>query len=743
LTTYSWKSCSALCVLALICALLWVPPVADEVTVELYYASAWHEVPVLAEGITITRGRPDEAGQLTAATATLTLDNREQVYDPRNPLSPLYGLAGRNTPAQVTVGTSARIVGEVSSWAPRRSLGYDYTAGRGKASTGIVVSGILRRLTQGATLDTAARRAVTSAGPIGYWPLEDAEGAPSGASAVAGVPDLTSRTSGYIDPVTGLRLPPPGLPKFAASDGPAGGGPAVSIAEGGVLQAQIPKMSDATSWEIHFAVKFTPLVFAGASSIASTLQWETTADPQHWAIAFAEDQVLVTADASPFVYDGVAGLDDGAWHHVAVFAAQNGADIDSEVYVDDVQIATGIFPNAEMGQPTVFKLNAAETVDEKLPIGFGHLAVYYPYLSSAESTVLVSAYHGHAGETAGRRIERLCTEQGVTFTSAGDLDTTMPMGPQRPLKLTALLAECEVADDGILSEPASSLGLHYRTRESLYNQSAALTLDYTAGQIAPTLEPVMDDLGLANDVTAKDLGGATARATLDVGPLGTADPPTGAGRYPSTLDVNTATPDQLPHVAAWALAKGTVDETRWPTVTVDLDAAPDLAADVNALALGDVVELAGAQPDTALILATQITETLGKRIRDPAGNGHRRLVTITGPPATPYTVGEVEDEELGRADTDGSELAADFAAGTSTSMSVDITTGPLWITTAGQAGMFPFDIRAGGVRLTVTGISGASSPQTFTVAQTPVNGVVKTIAAGTPVNLFTPWRAAL
>jgi len=40
----------------------------------------------------------------------------------------------------------------------------------------------------------------------------------------------------------------------------------------------------------------------------------------------------------------------------------------------------------------------------------------------------------------------------------------------------------------------------------------------------------------------------------------------------------------------------------------------------------------------------------------------------------------------------------------------------------------------------VTAVSGASSPQTFTITQTPVNGVTKTIPSGSPVRL---WRAAV
>jgi len=76
-------------------------------------------------------------------------------------------------------------------------------------------------------------------------------------------------------------------------------------------------------------------------------------------------------------------------------------------------------------------------------------------------------------------------------------------------------------------------------------------------------------------------------------------------------------------------------------------------------------------------------------------------------------------------------------------MSVAVTDGPLWITTLSHGGMFPVYIRTGGVILEVTGITGVSSPQLFTVTQTPVNGVVKTIPAGTPVRLAYPFRLAL
>ena len=59
---------------------------------------------------------------------------------------------------------------------------------------------------------------------------------------------------------------------------------------------------------------------------------------------------------------------------------------------------------------------------------------------------------------------------------------------------------------------------------------------------------------------------------------------------------------------------------------------------------------------------------------------------------------------------------------------MDVTAGNLWITTAGFPSMFPFDINVAGERITVTAITGSSTPQTFTVTRA-VNGVSKAQAA--------------
>jgi hypothetical protein len=91
-----------------------------------------------------------------------------------------------------------------------------------------------------------------------------------------------------------------------------------------------------------------------------------------------------------------------------------------------------------------------------------------------------------------------------------------------------------------------------------------------------------------------------------------------------------------------------------------------------------------------------------------------------------------------RRDTAGSQLAAGVSA-TATSLSVATTLGPLWTTDPVH---FPFNAQLGGEVVRVTSITGATSPQTFTVVRS-VNGVVKPQTASTPVSLANPAIRAL
>lgn len=92
------------------------PDTALDVVVELQLGTAWTNIikyVFTRDPITITRGRQDEGSQPDPTQCTLTLNNRDGRFSPRNPLGPYYGVLGRNTPLRVRVGVPNRMALQV------------------------------------------------------------------------------------------------------------------------------------------------------------------------------------------------------------------------------------------------------------------------------------------------------------------------------------------------------------------------------------------------------------------------------------------------------------------------------------------------------------------------------------------------------------------------------------------------------------------------------------------------------
>jgi hypothetical protein len=332
--------------------------------------------------------------------------------------------------------------------------------------------------------------------------------------------------------------------------------------------------------------------------------------------------------------------------------------------------------------------------------------------------------------------------------AAIDVGESTRLGPQQIATLDDNLQQAADADHGLLGESRGALGYAYRSRRSLYGQ-AAVGVDYDGGEVAPPWHPEEDDQQVANRVTVERIGGSSITAELDNGALSTQDPPNGVGIYPRSVRLNVESDLQLPDHASWLLTLGTWDEARYPQLTVDLRRLAEVAQDTDlrdavlALDFGDRVDVLNPPewlpPDTVrlLILGSAETATLDE---------HK--ITFNCAPYGPYVVGERADGAPGQADpvrrdTAGSELASQFVAGTGTTMSVAVTQGPLWASSGAANLDLPLLVECGGAALKVTAIAGTSSPQTFTVDATVVNGVEKTIAAGTPVRLWQPAARGL
>lgn len=82
------------------------PQTPLDVDVEFDIDGTWTDVTSYVrgdQGVVITRGKSSESSNADPGRCTLTLENTDGRFSPRNPTSPYYGILGRNTPIRVSV----------------------------------------------------------------------------------------------------------------------------------------------------------------------------------------------------------------------------------------------------------------------------------------------------------------------------------------------------------------------------------------------------------------------------------------------------------------------------------------------------------------------------------------------------------------------------------------------------------------------------------------------------------------
>jgi hypothetical protein len=240
------------------------------------------------------------------------------------------------------------------------------------------------------------------------------------------------------------------------------------------------------------------------------------------------------------------------------------------------------------------------------------------------------------------------------------------MGVQASESLVTLLQECEDADRGQIYEPRSFFGLGYRTRTDMSGQVPVCQLDYAQGQLAQPLQPTDDDQLIANDVVVTRSGGSSFEATDTTGTMSVNPPPDGIGDYQKSYTINLYADAQLGSEAGWLLALGTVDQQRFPQVSMDLSRTEAAAVfgTVAAVDIGDLITIANPPswmpPELIQQLAVGWTEVL---------NAYTWTIGWNCVPALPYFTGIVDDPLFARADTDGSELYASITSTATTGRS--------------------------------------------------------------------------
>lgn len=703
--------------------------------VEMFYDGTWNDITadvLVQEGVTLARELSDETLEPRPGRVALSVLNPSGKYNPNNPVSPLYGAIGLNTPIRVAVDGDVQQVAEVAEYRPSRPLGFT-------SRCALVGAGVLRRLGRGKTpLRPALERAVLAGGPAGYWRLDDAAGAVQAASALSeGRPlaytaDVRPGVVEGTDPLGGGKYP-----NFMAGDGQT-----VS----GILASEALPTVNTTGYAVDAMIyldgelSFTNVltVYSTSTSIGGGFSFRVSSLSGSLNV---ELEPLDLALPGPFVTD----LALGQWHHVRGVALNAGSAMELHLYVNGDLVDTESYAASAAGRAESLIVGGDDfsgfnTAEE---LSVGHVAVWD---TSTPDSGPMDAGSGYLGEPAAERAVRLAAENGIPLTVVGTAADSHPMGPQRTDTLTELLLEAVRTDAAMLSEDRDSRGFVFRTGRALCNQDPVISLDFAGEQIAPPLEPEISDPWVRNDVEAKSPDGATGRHVLLDGPMSVQDPPDGVGRYDTTWDVNPADPATLPDHAAWHVNRGTVQETRFASVTIDLDAAPGLAADVAVLELGDLVEITNLDPADSPESARGLLIGITQRVLP-----FRRLVTLTTVPAAPYEVG-LRGADDGSVDVRGARRATDLSTlsagvtSSATSLSVATTGGVLWTTDADDwnpalngGGLF---ITIGGETMRVTNIAGASSPQTFTVVRS-INGVVKAHSAGAAVHVRYPIKRGL
>lgn len=661
--------------------------------------------------LTISMGRSDEQSQAQTASCSFVLLNDSGDYTPRRPASPYYPNMRLGFPVKVVVDTTEvgaveLFTGYVDELAPT------WDASTRVAAVTVTAKGTIQRLQQGnAPLQSAATRIAldeTLTDTVAaYWPVTDGVGSSQVGSGLAGGAPMV---------ISGGEM------TFGAYDGIPGSEPLAEFGAGANLHGDVDNDRADTTGAAYFRclmhsgtplADLTPMMqwlFDAPSLVKWQLQYRTGGGLSLHGYARSGAEIF---DSGPIGFT----IDDAAYY-LAFEAVQNGADIDVTLYVGKAGSGIGnqyttTVTGRTLGKMVHYDVGGSGSMQGW---GIGHIGVSNDIDWFFDAFDIVEAY---TNETVTDRMVRVCAEAAVPLTLVGT--STLTMGPQPRGTLMDVLRDCEATDHGVLYDGVG-FGLAYLARAERENAPTWLLLDIADGDLVPPFEPLENTRLVVNDVTAKKPTGSTARA---VQPEGEPYAPTGdggVGFYSSEYTVNPADDARLPGHASWLLHLGTVDLDRFPNLSLDFSASPQIAerwltyGGVGVRASVDGVPATGGNAPDLFVEGYSTTIS-----------PHDWRVEANCAPAAPYDTARVV---LARVDTTGSELDAPASAGAT---SVSVAAARPWSTSAGT-----FDLNVGGYRVECTAISGASSPQTFAISALP-----GAVPAGADVRLWKPAIVSL
>lgn len=709
----------------------------QDVSVELYYDGAWHDLvvsgDVLADTpIVIMRGDGDESAALRPTLISLRLANGADLYRTSNPASPLYGKAGVNAPLRVGVAGVIRGIGEVYSWKCDQTRDFRAVPRRGRAWVDIEANGIFGRVNQWSEdVESTMVKGMKSFTNdlIGIWPLEDES---TGTLLTQIVP------GGFSGRFTGDVV-------LGDDERPAGSARSVKFTTAGDQISGTFIDSALSGWQVSFAM-FLPTapasgtyeeIFYCYDSLGRRWSWEVNDTSYAWTVLDTDGTTTLVSSSSPY---GSTSTGPTQWVRFAMKVSVSGGTVTfarawyAEGQASSVGVS-GTFASTATGSLRTW---AAEAHTHNVSANYtGVFGLDDPtaFLFNAGT---IADFNGHVGETAGDRFDRVLDELGLPRASNGDNALSAAMGGQPAARLAELLREIRDTDDAVLFESRTALAAVLTMRNFRYNLTPVLTLnvDDADGSGLPNLPTeVSDDLPIHNIVTASQRDGGQYTVEDSTTAMGSAPPPIGRGEYRQTVDVNVADEAaDLPQQANWWLRRGTVDLPRFPQVVVNLAALdPVRIVEVESVTIGSVIEIVNYRENTIRLHVIGYREVIGT---------HSRIITYTCAPDQQFDVGTYDDG-VKRYDLATASVSAAVAASVST-ITIAITADEQW------SEVSAYDLMISGERVGVpagamgarTGSAGAYQ-QILTGAVRGKNGINKLLPAGSSVRIATPGRWAL
>lgn len=592
-----------------------------------------------------------------------------------------------------------RFMGEVPEW----PLDQDITGN--DVWIEVEAAGRLRRLKNNtAPLQSALRRRAPSFSPLAYWPMEEGNQATSAAGLPQGVSPLTISTVNWASVDTLVSSDP--LPTLA-----------ISSAAPCRLNGQIPApATTATEWSVVFmyrldVINATQRTFLAISSQGTVRQWLL-----QWS---GTGTTIIGKDktgANVFSQAIASGTEQyNAWVRVELQATQNGANVDwhiGRIPVGGIGIGFDASFAGTVGRPTnVTSPDGGYSVDLD-GMAIGHISAWSNKLNG--TLAYTNSDVAWAGETAKERFVRMATEESLSIALRTDPTKTEKVGGQRSTQLYEVLQDTADVDNGILMENREAVGLLYRDRIGMENQTPRMILAYP--QIQAPLKPADDDQATKNVITVTRSSASSYTASLDSGRMSKLEFPNGVGPYPDEVTLPLYLDADAADQAGWRLHQGTVDEARYPVVNVWLQRSTSQLEAMLAVDSGDRIQITSPnvryQYDTIDLIVQGYTEFISQ---------YRWEFQLNCTPASPWNIAKagspstaVASDGWAWADTIGSTLAEDLTD-TETITDVTTTAGPVWTS---NWSALPFLWTVGGETVRVDALSGFTSTNPYFDANT-------------------------